>query len=95
MHIMHIQIKHREIHEEKCFKYENGCVMDDSDDGNEQKKELCVKKDAEIIVSTGGPRHKPDNREECRAGKNVMDPIMFGDVYNTEYPYKKDNNRHQ
>jgi len=88
MHIMHIQIKHREIHEEKCFKYENWCVMDHPDDGNEYKKELCVKKDAEIIVDVCGgvTRHKPDNREEYGAGKNVMDPIMFGDVYDTEYP---------
>ena len=80
--------------------------MDDPDDGDEHKKELCVKKDAEIVVDVcdgdavvtnaySVPRHKPDNREECRTGKNVMDPIMFGDVYNTEYPYKKDNNRHQ
>lgn len=59
--------------------------MDDPDDGDEHKKELCVKKDAEIVVSTGVTRHKPDNREECCSGKNVMDPIMFGDVYHTEY----------
>ncbi len=81
--------------------------MDHPDDGDEYKKELCVKKDAEIIVDVCGggdavvtdaysvPRHKPDNREECRTGKNVMDPIMFRNVYHTENPYKKDNNRHQ
>ena len=90
---MHIQIKHREIHEEKCFKYENGCVMDDSDDGDEHKKELCVKKDAEIVVDVccgdaadAMPGHKPDNRKEYRACKNVVGPILFGDVYHTKYP---------
>ena len=90
---MHIQIKHREIHEEKCFKYENGCVMDDSDDGDEHKNELCVKKDAEIVVDVccgdaadAMPGHKPDNRKEYRACKNVVGPILFGDVYHTKYP---------
>jgi hypothetical protein len=77
--------------------------MDDPDDGDEHKKELCVKKDAEIVVDVCGgdavvtnaysvPRHKPDNREECRACEDVMGWVVFGDVYNTEYPYKKDNN---
>ena len=67
--------------------------MDDSDDGDEHKKELCVKKDAEIVVDVSDGiaaysmrGHKPDNRKEYRAGKNVMDPIMFGDVYHTKYP---------
>ena len=67
--------------------------MDDSDDGHEHKKELCVKKDAEIVVDVccgdaadAMPGHKPDNREECRTGKNVVGPIMFGDVYHTKYP---------
>ena len=67
--------------------------MDDSDDGDEHKKELCVKKDAEIVVNVSGGIaaysmrcHKPEDREECSTGKNVMSPIMFGDVYHTEYP---------
>ena len=73
--------------------------MDDSDDGDEHKNELYVKKDAEIVVDVAGgtsaysmPGHKPDNRKEYRAGKNVVGPILFGDVYHTEYPDEENDN---
>jgi hypothetical protein len=35
------------------------------------------------------PRHKPHDGEECRGCKDVMRLIVFGDEYNTEYPYEE------
>jgi hypothetical protein len=35
------------------------------------------------------PRHKPHDGEECRGCKDVMCLIVFGDEYNTEYPYEE------
>lgn len=75
------------------------CIVDDSDDGDDHKQELRVEKDAEIVVGGGGGGggnvalaycmrgHKPENRDECGARKQIMDGACFWDVDDTENPY--------
>lgn len=71
--------------------------MDDSDDGDDHKEELRVEEDAEGVgdVCGGGALaysmrgHKPENRDECGACEDVMDRVVFGDVYHTENPYQE------
>ena len=47
---MDIQIKHGEIQEIQCLDCENGSVMKNPDDGEDHKKNLCIKKNPEIIT---------------------------------------------
>ena len=87
-----IQVKDGEIQEEQHFCRENGCVLDDPDDGDDHKQELRVKEDAEGIggvgvgaAVVGMSYHKPDYREECCGCEDVMGGVVFGDENNAEY----------